>query len=151
MFPDCQFLFFMHVLVFILPFLPLHCHCFLATICMYVCYVLFNKYSILNKYVINITIYNHSNTLRGRVASNSGERWDQVHLVPSNFRDWLSGRNMGRRRKRKGNRQPHHCGAVPSNVEAEVAPMLPLAEAIWIFVNWTSDWSRLFSGRETAN
>jgi len=118
---------------------------------MYVCYVLFNKYSILNKYVINIPIYNHSNTLRERVASNSGERWDQVHLVPSNFRDWLSGGNMGRRRKRKGNRHPHHCGAVHSNVEAEVAPMLPLAEAIWIFVNWTSDWSRLFRRRETGN
>ena len=27
-FPDCQFLFFMYVLVFILPFLPLLCHCF---------------------------------------------------------------------------------------------------------------------------
>jgi len=27
-FRDCQFLFFMHVLVFILPFLPLLCHCF---------------------------------------------------------------------------------------------------------------------------
>ena len=41
--PDCQFLFFLHVLEFILPFLPLICHCFWVLICMYVCYVLFNN------------------------------------------------------------------------------------------------------------
>jgi len=45
--PDCQFLlFFMYVLVFILPFLPLLCHCFQFMICIYVCYVLLNKYLI---------------------------------------------------------------------------------------------------------
>ena len=49
MFPDCQFfLFFTHVLVYILLFLSLLCHCSKVLICMYVCYVLFNKYSILN-------------------------------------------------------------------------------------------------------
>jgi len=40
--------FIFYVLVFILPFLPLLCHCFYVMICMYVCYMLFNKYSILN-------------------------------------------------------------------------------------------------------
>ena len=45
-FPDCRFLFLMHVLVFILPFLPLLCHYFSVMICTNVCYVLFNKYSI---------------------------------------------------------------------------------------------------------
>ena len=45
-FPDCQFfLFFTHVLVFILLFLSLLCHCFKVMICMYVCYMLFNEYS----------------------------------------------------------------------------------------------------------
>ena len=44
-FPDCQFfLFFTNVLVFILLFLSLLCHCFKVMICMYVCYMLFNKY-----------------------------------------------------------------------------------------------------------
>ena len=39
------FIFFTHVLVFILLFLSLLCHCFKVMICMYVCYMLFNKYS----------------------------------------------------------------------------------------------------------
>jgi len=38
----------MHVLVFILSFLSLLCHCSKVMICMYVCYMLFNKYSVLN-------------------------------------------------------------------------------------------------------
>jgi len=42
------FLFFTHVLVFILSFLSLLCHCSKVMICMYVCYMLFNKYSVLN-------------------------------------------------------------------------------------------------------
>ena len=37
------FLFFTRVLVFILLFLSLLCHCFKVMICMYVCYMLFNK------------------------------------------------------------------------------------------------------------
>ena len=37
---------FTHVLVFILFFLSLLCHCFKVMICMYVYYMLFNKYSI---------------------------------------------------------------------------------------------------------
>ena len=43
----CQFfkVFFTHILVFILLFLSLLCHCFKVMICMYVCYTLFNKYS----------------------------------------------------------------------------------------------------------
>jgi len=40
------FFIFTHVLVFILLFLSLLCHCFKVMICMYVCYMLFNKYSI---------------------------------------------------------------------------------------------------------
>jgi len=54
-FPDCQFLniFFTHVLVFILLFLSLLCNCFKVMICMYVCYMLFNKYSILNTKILN--------------------------------------------------------------------------------------------------
>ena len=39
------YIFFTHVLVFILLFLSLLCHCFKVMICMYVCYMLFNKYS----------------------------------------------------------------------------------------------------------
>jgi len=46
-FPDCQFLF---ISENILPFLPLICHCFQVLICVYVCYALFNKYSILNSH-----------------------------------------------------------------------------------------------------
>ena len=46
----CSFLYiFTHVLVFILPFLPLLCHCFYLMICMHVCYVFVNKYSMLTK------------------------------------------------------------------------------------------------------
>ena len=44
-------LFFTHVLVFILLFLSLLCHCFKVMICMYVCYTLFNKYSV----ILNVT------------------------------------------------------------------------------------------------
>jgi len=40
---------FTHVLVFILLFLSLPRHCSKVMICMYVCYVLLNKYSILNE------------------------------------------------------------------------------------------------------
>ena len=46
-FPDASFFnFFTYVLVFILLFLSLLYHCFKVMICMYVCYMLFNKYSI---------------------------------------------------------------------------------------------------------
>jgi len=39
---------FLFLVMFILLFLSLLCHCFKVMICMYVCYMLFTKYSILN-------------------------------------------------------------------------------------------------------
>jgi len=50
-FPDCQFFFIFYScfsVLFTFSFLSLLCHCFKVMICMYVCYMLFNKYSILN-------------------------------------------------------------------------------------------------------
>ena len=74
--PVCFFYIFTHVLVFILLFLSLLCHCLKVMICTYVCYMSFNKYSILNSAIGRLTLTSWAS--RSSVwwrSRHTGTRW----------------------------------------------------------------------------